>query len=734
MGSLLHAAGLAAAVLATPPDTTPPSPFATAATQVVVERAMARLHAQDSAVTDYAATIRYRLSLSLGRRRWGRSPVGAVEEQEARIQWQRPNDLRVDVVGRRATSRWKDVKLESVFDRPWFVPRSVGDSVRVFSDEFPAIAPLHPLAAAGPAFYRYALVDSVGLATPDGRRTWVHQVEVVPVRAGAALVTGSLWIAAGTGEVVRFAFRYVGEGFWVAPDEGTRRDSADARFANRVLSRFLTLDADLEYAMEAGGHWMPYRQTLSGSLKLPLAGDLVIPFEATTSFRDYAINTGRAIAFELPAPDPGAPRDSLRQAARARRDSIERARRAGGIPDSLWARDYAGTWAGGRFELHRPSSTALAHYRAWGDTLVLAADPEADARRRTVEADLARLTERLPDDFTGERAVWFGAERVTDYFLWNRVQGYSLGAGVGARVPGVAFTDLHATVRYGFSDNRVTGRLAVERNGPGWRLLLAGYDDLGDVDPLSPGRNFENSLNGILAAHDNADYYRARGGSAQLDLPLGNRSDLRFQAWAERQRSTRAYARSGVNDALGGDGILPPNAPVAEGTFGGGRATYTRGSGTRLTLAADVLSGAGTTTGRAWGEFRLRAGDERGATLRLKGGAATKSLLPQVAFRAGGMHTVRGFDYGTLRGQSFWSAQLDVSPIGGSFRPVGFVDAGWAGPLDGFGRGRALVGAGLGLSVYSTLLRTGVVRFDVSRALSPGRRTLRFDIALVTVR
>ena len=135
--------------------------YATPATRELVVRAAARHQAQDSAVTDYRARIRYRLSISLGRRRWARSPVAAVEEQEALVAWQLPNDLRVDVIGRRYRSRLPELNASSVFDRPWFVPRSVGDSVRIFSNEFPATGALHPLARGAEASYHYDLLDSL---------------------------------------------------------------------------------------------------------------------------------------------------------------------------------------------------------------------------------------------------------------------------------------------------------------------------------------------------------------------------------------------------------------------------------------------------------------------------------------------------------------------------------------------------------------------------------------------
>ena len=92
-------------------------------------------------------------------------------------------------------------------------------------------------------------------------------------------------------------------------------------------------------------------------------------------------------------------------------------------------------------------------------------------------------------------------------------------------------------------------------------------------------------------------------------------------------------------------------------------------------------------------------------------------------FRIGGVNTVRGFDYGTLRGQAFWAAQVDVAPIRGRIRPVLFADAGRASaPRDLF-EGQVLVGAGVGVSVFG-----GLFRLELSRQLSPGNGTVRFDV------
>ncbi len=719
---------LVAAPLQVPtPDT---NSYSSPAVQQLVARAMARRRASDSLVHDYQATIRYRLTVGVGRRLWSRVSASAVEEQVARVQWQQPNDLRIDVTGRRFRTRNSALQLSSVWDRPWFVPRGVDDSVRIFSNDFPATGALHPLAATGPAWYRYAMTGDLTVAPARGGALRLIRVTVTPRRTGPALVAGQLWIDSATAEVVRFTFRYLGTALWVRPEEGPRGpDSSKARRLNALANRLVSIDADLEYGLQEGRYWMPYRQVLAGRVRLPVVNDVVIPFQATTTFEDYAINAGRPIVFEVPLPDTaGLTRDSIRALRRIRLDSLqaERRGRRGETADSLRTWDYANRWPGGRFELHRPSNVTLDCYDAWPDSLSLAGDP-ADARRlRDAEEDLARLSAELPDSVTGQSAHGFGYERLSDLLRYDRVQGLSFGLGYRVRAPGLQFANLYGTVRYGLSDDRVTGRLSLVRDAPGGRLTVSSYRELADVDPFGAGRSIGNTLNALFAAHDNADWLLAEGGLVGFETSLRPGLDLFLSARAEQQTSVGREAKSAVNDVLGGDGVFPPNPPVAEGTFGGASVRVAQGAGTRWSVAADLLGGAGLTTGRVFGDLRWRAGAERGATLRLKAGIATSPALPQMAFRLGGLATVRGFEYGARRGQAFWSAQLDVAPLKGRIRPVAFVDAGQAASAADLFSSTALAGAGLGLSVFN-----GALRLDLSHPLTPDTGgKVRFDIVV----
>jgi hypothetical protein len=207
-----------------------------------------------------------------------------------------------------------------------------------------------------------------------------------------------------------------------------------------------------------------------------------------------------------------------------------------------------------------------------------------------------------------------------------------------------------------------------------------------------------------------------------VELVLGGR--------VERMTSVSRVARSAVNDFLGGTGLFPPNPAVAEGTYGGASARLRRVGRNAWSITADVLAGEGRSVGRIFGEARRILGSGLRVTFRLKAGAGTEPAMPQSLFRVGGLHTVRGFEYGTQRGSLFWAGQMDISPFGGRVRPVIFLDTGQASRASDLLSGTALVGGGIGLS----LLR-GLVRFDLSRPISPsGADKLRFDLVIQGIR
>ncbi len=685
------------------------SPFSDSTTERLILRAMETHRQQDTLVTDYQATLRFRLSFSLGNRRWARIPVAAIEEKEAVVTWNYPNDLRVDLLGQRDWARREDFRLRSEMDAPWFFPRGVGDSVAFFGNEFPERAALHPLASDGPDWYDYRLTDSLALFLPDGRELHMMKVEVVPRRTAPALIVGHLWLDRATAQVVRFTFRFVGEGLWAVPDSPD--EAADARRANELVNRILSVDADLEYALQEGRYWMPYRQIISGKVEIPLIGGLVVPFEASTTFEDYLINRGTAVVFTVGEEDD----EDL-----DRRRRVTRVSDRNRYEDSTGTVDYRGEWGGGSFQVHRPPADVLQSY-AWPDSLTPNDGPEDDVRFREAQGDLARLAEELPSSMTGIRERGVAYERFADVIRFNKVQGLSLGFGYEVKVPGVAFTTANATARYGTSDGRLGGRVSLVRDAPAGRITFSLYREVVEVDRFFRVKTFGNTVNALLTSHDYADYFEATGGQLRYEASLDRGLELGLGVRLENHGTVLRAAGSGLN-GLFGDGGFAENPPVVEGPFAVPEVKLSGRSGLAdWALGADAYLGS-QNTGRLYGNWTQPLPNPR-LTLRANLGVATSPTVNQAAFRLGGIRTVRGFPYGAFSGQAFWSVQADLAPWDGEVRPVVFLDAGQVGVLDRWGDAHLRMGAGAGLSFFK-----GLAAMQLSAPVVNGEGgNLRFD-------
>jgi len=540
-------------------------------------------------------------------------------------------------------------------------------------------------------------------------------------------VLGYLMLGAEKGEGVRFTFRSLGTDSWVAPDQETPGDSADARTANKWISRLLSLNADLEYSLQDRVYWMPYRQTITGTIEIPFISDAVVPFSFSTTFDDYEIDRGQPIAFRLPPVHSKAEGDSL-ELARWHEIEAERKRNGveGGDPDTMeWrkrSRDVAGVWGeGGRYEVHIPPTDSLDHYPGWTDSMQLDEAGYNDKEQRELQAELAGLAEELPNSLTGKRSAMFAVEQLADIYRYNKVQGSSVGFGYKLPFFRVPFTTVFGSARYGFSDTRLYGRLALVRDAPGGRWTMAGYRDLPQQDVFIRPRGFANSINALITTHDEADYLLAEGGSLTYETSLGIGVDLTFAGRVEDQSSVATEARTSFD----------PNPAIPDGTYGGMTARIDGRVGlAQWSLGADLLAGKPGETGKIFGEWRQRVNAGRsGLSLAARGGITTDDPLPQSAFRLGGIATVRGFPYGAVVGQAFWAAQADLGIGRGNVRPVLFADAGQAGPRQEFFAREVLVGAGGGVSFFG-----GLMRMDLSFPITPSGGDPRFDIVFVAAR
>ncbi len=711
--------------------------FASRATEAIIRLAMARHAAADTTVHDYQASFRTRLTFSFGRRAWARIPPMAAEEQTGIIRWQRPNDLQIEMRGRRERARNPDMQIRSVFDSPWFVPRALDDSVRVAGADFPEEAALHPLAADGPDWYHYALTDSVAVHTADGQVLNLYRITVTPRRVGKGLTLGYLMIDGASGEVVRFTFRFVGTSIWVAPDSATPEDSADAREGNKWIGRLLTLNADLEYSLQDRVHWMPYRQTISGSVEIPFVGDAVVPFSFSTTFDDYEIDTGRPIVFRMPQVHSKAEADSIESEVW---DSISghphHGKTAGeaiahdtiphdSMPWKTHGRDVPGVLGGsGRYEVHIPPLDSMDHYSAWGDTLKLDLASDDEKELRDLQGQIAGMAEHLPSEMTGHRFSLLSVPKFADLFRFTRVQGLSLGAGYKTPFFHVPFATAFVNGRFGFSDTRVYARAAIVRDAPGGRWTLVAYRDLELDDPFFAPKAVGNSVNGIWTAHDEADYYLGHGASLSYETSVARGRELTITGRLEDVGSVKTEAHSAIADIVE-SGDFDPNPSVRTGTFAGVTARLEGTTGlARWMFGAELLGKSGEGTAKLVGEWKQRVNrGKSGLSLTGRAGIATDNPLPQSAFRLGGEATVRGFPYGALRGQAFWAAQADIGIGHKNTRPVLFADAGQAGPRQGFFARQVITGAGAGVSFFG-----GFCRLDLSFPIHPSGGDPRFDI------
>ncbi len=697
--------------------------YADRATRELVARAVARHTSADTTVRDYQAHLRYRVSFGIGQRRWAEVPTAAVEEQDGTVHWSLPNDLRVDILGRREASKLDGVNLTSSFSRPWFVPRTLGDSIRVLGGDASSRAAPHPLSKGAEAIYRYAAGDSLVIGM-QGRRLTIRAITITPRENATVAVAGRLWVETTSGDVVRFTFRFVGPELWTDPDGNTAADSAEARRAGRIVQQIIQMDADLEYSLQENTYWLPARQVLSGRVTVPLGGGLAVPFQATTTFEDYTVNSGKAVVFTAPF------RDSTSRLTRAERvaarDSLRAARRENGVPDSLRARDNTGYLArGGRFQVHRPPVDSLRQYSAWSDSLVFEENPADRARLREAMADVAAIVEDLPPGLSGKPGFGFAWEKLPELIRFNRVQGTTFSYGQRFATPW-SFTTAFATARYGLSDHRVMATGAIVRDAPSGRFTLSGGRDLADIDPWARGLTFGNSLRGMLVGRDDGAYLLSQGARVQLERSAGLGRELMLGAYVADQQRVATRSKGGLPHAFDKSWFFPANPAIREGLAAGAQLRYTAQQyGRGMGVFVEGVTVDGEVAGRVTADWR-QTWWRGAATLRLKGGLAQGSdAVPQMALRAGGLNTVRGYDFGVAAGDALWSAQLDLMRAGrGAVKTVLFADAGQAGNRAAFGDAPFLSGAGVGVTVLG-----GIIRAELSHPITErAGRGLRFDV------
>jgi hypothetical protein len=727
---------LVAALLLLAPQQEDSATFRDAATAELYARTRVRHVRQDSLVRDYRAIVETRAEARAGRSRFAGLNTLLAHESRSRVTWRAPNDLKVEVLGARSRAPIirmlrgfgadvreqveEELRQDLVPERPWFIPRSLGDSIRVMG--VPETAVLHPLADDALDYYRFAITDSVELVLPS-RAVQAIKMEVRPKRFGPALVSGDMWLDATTGDVVRLMVIFVGEYLWDNPEAGTPEDSAQKRDDNRTADRYLSVEADIEYALVDNLYWMPRRQLLAITADIPFILNITIPARAIVTFSEYEVNTSPRVEFVVPD-DSLAAQGEVRRARRRRgrrrtdadRDAADERRAEGYV--------HAGSWRDGRWEVEVPPDSTLAAYE-WDTEFRVELDPIEEEHYRESFARLSELQYELPPEWTGRRRLALAWERFAEIVQYNRVQALSLGIGVQLQ-PGPRFTTVLLAGRFGVGDLRPTGTALWRYDGPDGQLDLRVHRTVFEVEPWTQGLAISNSINAFWTGHDDADYYLASGGGWSFAWNHGILRETQVGGAVEYHESVEKTTDVALPN-LFGDFTFQENPPVDEGWFFRGRLSRRDPIGpATLRSGAEVLAGEDLAGGRLWGSLELPfslLGRTGNVTLRT--GVALGDTLQQLQLRLGGPQTVRGYAYGTRRDRSFWSAQLDYALLESAWiTPVLFADVG-----DTFD-GEPLVGVGAGVSLLS-----GLVRFDFSKALRAPLSgveapDLRFDIRL----
>ncbi|HEX6588588.1 MAG TPA: BamA/TamA family outer membrane protein [Longimicrobiales bacterium] len=561
----------------------------------------------------------------------------------------------------------------------------------------------HPLADGSERFYRYRSGDTLTLRLPSGRAVRMVELSAIPRAASFHHLRASLWIEPESGSLVRAIFR-------PARDLDVQRDTAfvdaedvdDMRIIPGVFKP-IVIDFELitiEYSLWDQRHWLPYRRTMSGSVR---AGVLRVPFEGETSYRFEEVN-------DVNLPGPQSPDDVLaRWVDDARAVTVDSMEFDGQWVTVVMSHDTAALLASD--ELPPP---------IWEDSPDFASSSEMEDLARRLFEGVPGVTQTARPTFDVQYLL--GGRGLIRY---NRVEALSLG------VRGVVDHPLaraHATVRLGAADLHPNVELGVlhARREVAWRAEA--YHRLTTTEPLLPGfeapqpaLGFGNSLNALLFGRDDGFYYRTTGATLALEPAPQERPSWRIAGFVEQHDAARRKVEWNVASWLDDDRRFEPNLPADDILVAGGSVVLSPwfGVGTGPQAGLELFgegAGGDSTFARARVTGRtilplfagLRLGAEAAA------GSAWGGLPTQYHWFLGGVETLRGYDIGDAAGASMARARAELTRGSLIAGLALFADAGWAGPsLGDFDTDDALLSAGLGVTLLD-----GLVRVDVARALA----------------
>ena len=195
-----------------------------------------------------------------------------ADQLELEVYWKAPGASKQRIVG------WRDradipTDINYHRDHLGIVQNNFGRSIRIGDGDEVVDVP-HPFSIGGPLDYDYALADTQTIVLPQ-REVRVIAVRVRPKDFAAPRIVGTLYVDAGTADVVRMAF-----------------DFTPAAYRDPELE---DLSIVLDNALWQGRYWLPYRQEIeirrrATWLDIPARGIIRGRWE----IGDYAFNLGLA--------------------------------------------------------------------------------------------------------------------------------------------------------------------------------------------------------------------------------------------------------------------------------------------------------------------------------------------------------------------------------------------------------------------------------------------------------
>ena len=516
------------------------------------------------------------------------------------------------------------------------------------------------------------------------------------------------------------------------------------------------LDAiSVEYGLYQGKFWLPRANSATASAQV---GFMRVPFRIDEKFTYEDVNGD----FTLPALPAATSRTATRDSS-ARDSSARDSRAASDNSVSVTISVGAGSPGKGKprsaTDSARADSARLARMPAnkrrqcATDSVWTRTETRYEGALRvaySMPCDEKKLTNSpaLPPAYTADEELFdtksrdellaaldlslqpaFAPQRPTlrtgaDLIRYNRVEGLSVGV-LATQVLGAGYT-ASGVGRIGHADLHANGELSLARSNGQRTVTGTIYHRLNAVNPEWGGAlSLGPSLPALLYTRDEGFYYRSMGFELG-EKREGRRGALEYRLFIEREWTagdTNVMNTFSLGGAFGNrrfrQNILAEPSSVTGVSGAWSRAYGNDPAGFRLITTTRFEGGTGTFE---YGRGSVEATVSRplgrvAAALTGSVGSSVGRVPVQRNWYMGGLRSVRGQIAGTQSGDAFWLARGEMGTRSGAFRPVAFVDVGWAGSRTAIGRTQPQRGAGVGLGFLD-----GLFRVDVARGLYPFKR------------